>query len=254
MVILGQRWAEAFMSQNSDVMVQVTGGGSGTGIAALINGTTDICQSSRALRDKERADVYAKRGVEVVERAVALDAIGVYVHPSNPIQALSIEELRRLYRGEVKRWKELGGPDRPVVLYGRENNSGTYAFFQEHVLGNQDFAPEVQTLAGTSAVVAAVKNDEDGIGYGGMAYSIGVRAVGVKREASSPPVAARLETTQDGSYPLSRSLYFLTAGEGAAPVTRFVSFVLSIEGQKTIEQVGFYPLTGTTGAPRASTP
>jgi phosphate transport system substrate-binding protein len=242
MVILGQRWAEAYMKANPGATVQVTGGGSGTGIAALINGTTDICESSRPMKDKEREDVQAKRGAPVVETKVALDALAVYVHASNPLTEISLPALRGVYLGETKGWKAVGGPDHAIVLYGRENNSGTYGYFKEHVLENKDFAPAVQTLAGTAAVVSAVKGDAFGIGYGGIAYLEGIRALKVKKDDASPAIAPSLQTAQDASYPIARFLYFYTAGEPTGLAKRFIEWVKSAAGQGVIEQVGYYPL------------
>ncbi|HLK38333.1 MAG TPA: PstS family phosphate ABC transporter substrate-binding protein [Polyangiaceae bacterium] len=242
MVILGQRWAETYMKANPGVTVQVTGGGSGTGIAALINGTTDICESSRPMKDKEKEDVQAKRGAPAVETKVALDALAVYVNEKSPLQEIAIPALGRIYKGETKNWKDVGGPDHSIVLYGRENNSGTYGYFKEHVLENKDFAASVQTLAGTSAVVSAVKGDAFGIGYGGIAYLEGIRALKVKKEDSSPAIAASLQTAQDGSYPLARFLFFYTAGEPKGLAKRFIDWVQAPDGQKVIEQVGYYPL------------
>ncbi len=242
MVILGQRWAEHFMKDNPGITVQVTGGGSGTGIAALINGTTDICEASRPMKDKEKADLKAKRNVDAVEKKVALDALAVYVNDKSPLQEISIPQLSKIYKGEVKNWKEVGGPDKKIVLYGRENNSGTYGYFKEHVLADKDFAPAVQTLAGTSAVVNAVKGDEAGIGYGGIAYLEGIRALKVKKDEGSPAIAPSLQTAQDGSYPLARFLYFYTPGEPTGSTKKFVDWVSSPAGQKVIEEVGYYPL------------
>lgn len=242
MVILGQRWAEEYGKQSPGVSVQVTGGGSGTGIAALINGTTDICQASRPMKDKERADVKAKRSAEVVETKVALDAIAVYVNEKNAMTEIAMNDLAKIYLGQAKSWKDVGGGEGDIVVYGRENNSGTYAYFKEHVLGNEDFAQSVQTLAGTSAVASAVKGDERGIGYGGIAYLEGVRALKVKKDARSPAIAPSLETAQDGSYPLARFLYFYTAGAPTGPSKKFIDWVTSPDGQKVIEDVGYYPL------------
>lgn len=242
MVILGQRWAEHYMKENAQVQVQVTGGGSGTGIAALINGTTDICESSRPMKDKEKEDVQAKRGVPAVEKKVALDALAIYVNAKSPLQEISLPALAKIYKGETKDWKEVGGPAHSIVLYGRENNSGTYGYFKEHVLENKDFAPSVQTLAGTSAVVSAVKGDAFGIGYGGIAYFEGVHALNVKKDDASKAVTPSLQTAQDGSYPLSRYLYFYTAGEPKGAAARFIEWVESPAGQKVIEEVGYYPL------------
>lgn len=242
MVILGQRWAEHYMKDNSGVTVQITGGGSGTGIAALINGTTDICQSSRPMKDKEKQEVQTKRGAAAVEKRVALDALAVFVHANNPLKEVSIPALSKIFRGETKDWKEIGGSPHAIVLYGRENNSGTYGYFKEHVLENKDFAAAVQTLAGTSAVVSAVKGDAFGIGYGGIAYMEGIRALPVKKDDASPAIAPSLKTAQDGSYPLSRFLYFYTAGEPTGASRRFIDWVTSAAGQKVIDEVGYYPL------------
>jgi phosphate transport system substrate-binding protein len=242
MVILGQRWAESYMKTNPGITIQVTGGGSGTGIAALINGTTDICESSRPMKDAEKADVQSKRGAAAIETKVALDALAVYVNEKNPIQEISIPALHKIYAGDTKNWKDVGGPDHAIVLYGRENNSGTYGYFKEHVLENKDFAAAVQTLAGTSAVVSAVKGDAFGIGYGGIAYLEGIHAIKVKKDETSPSVAPSLKTAQDGTYPIARFLFFYTAGPAAGTARRFMDWVQGPEGQGVIEQVGYYPL------------
>jgi phosphate transport system substrate-binding protein len=242
MVILGQRWAEHYMKLNPGMTIQVTGGGSGTGIAALINGSTDVCESSRPMKDKEKDEVQKKRGAPAVETKVALDALAVYVNEKSPLQEISIPALRKIYLGETKNWKEAGGPDHGIVIYGRENNSGTYGYFKEHVLDNKDFAPATQTLAGTSAVANAVKGDVFGIGYGGIAYLEGVRALKVKKDDASPAVAPSLETAQDGSYPISRFLYLYTAGQPTGSIKKFVDWVQGPDGQKVIGDVGYYPL------------
>lgn len=242
MVILGQRWAEAFMKQSAGSSIQIAGGGSGTGIAALINGSTDICQASRPLKEKEKAEVKAKRKADAVETRVALDALAVYVNAASSVKELSLQQLAKVYTGEVTNWKDIGGTDHAIVLYGRENNSGTYAYFKEHVLGNKDFAPATQTLAGTSAVANAVKGDAFGIGYGGIAYLEGVHAVAVKKDEGGPAVMPTLATAQDGSYPLSRFLLFVTAGQPTGLAKSFQDWVLSPAGQGMIESVGYYPL------------
>ncbi len=245
MVILGQRWAETYMKENPGITLQVAGGGSGTGIAALINGTTDICEASRPMKDAEKAEVRSKRGAPAVETRVALDALAVYVNEKNPLQELSIPALHKIYVGETKNWKDVGGADHAIVLYGRENNSGTYGYFKEHVLQDKDFAASVQTLAGTSAVVSAVKSDVYGIGYGGIAYLEGIRAIKVKKDDASPAITPSLKTAQDGTYPIARFLYFYTAGAPTGTAKRFVDWVRGPEGQAVIEQVGYYPLPKT---------
>ncbi len=243
MVILGQRWAEAYMKENAGLRVEVTGGGSGTGIAALINGSTDICQASRPMKDKEKEDLKAKRGgAEAVETKVALDALAVYVNGKSPVKEISLPQLAKIYLGETKNWKDIGGPNHAIVLYGRENSSGTYGYFKEHVLSNKDFTAATQTLAGTSAVVNAVKGDEFGIGYGGIAYLEGIRALNVKKDDQSPAIKPSLETAQNGTYPIGRFLFFYTAGQPDPTSKKFIDWVVGASGQKVIEDVGYYPL------------
>ncbi len=242
MVILGQRWAEAYMKKTPGVSVQVTGGGSGTGIAALINGGTDVCQASRPMKDKEREQAKARHGKDVKEIPVALDGLAIYVHPSSPLRDISLPQLKGIYTGKTRTWKELGGGDDRIVAYSRENNSGTYVFFKEHVLNNDDFAAEVQTLPGTAAIVNAVSKDTKSIGYGGIAFGSGVRAVPARKDDASEPVAATLENVQSRKYPLARELYFYTLGEPAGEVKAFIDWVLSGAGQKVCEEVGYYPL------------
>jgi len=242
MVLLGQRWAETYMKEHPNASIQVTGGGSGTGIAALINGSTDLASSSRPMKDAEKNDVKGKRNADVVETKVALDALAVYVAEGNKLQELDIPTLSKIYRAEITNWKDLGGVDHKITLYGRENNSGTYAYFKEHVLENKDFAAEVQTLAGTSAVANAVKGDAFGIGYGGIAYAAGIRALKVKKTKDAPAVEPKLETAKDGSYPISRFLYIYSAGAPKGLASDFLKWVVSDAGQKVVSDVGYFPL------------
>ena len=242
MVILGQRWAEKFMNANAGQVIMVTDGGSGTGIAALINGTTDICQSSRAMKQEEKLklrDRFQTMGVEV---PVAKDGLSVYAHTSNPVQSLTLAQLRDVYLGTVTNWKQLGGKDATIILYGREGSSGTYGFFKEHVLGGRDFSARVQTLPGTAAVVNAVSKDPNGIGYGGAAYAKGVRDLGIQQDAKSPAVMPSAATVHDGSYPLSRLLYFYLRKKPEGDTKKFVDWVLSPDGQKLATDVGYFPL------------
>ncbi|GAC1352475.1 MAG: phosphate ABC transporter substrate-binding protein [Polyangiales bacterium] len=242
MVQLGQRWAETYMKDHQNASIQVTGGGSGTGIAALINGGTDICNASRAMKDKEKADVKAKRGVDPVETKVALDALAIYVNAASPVQEIDLAQLASVYLGQATNWKDVGGKDHKITLYGRENNSGTYGYFKEHVLGDKDFAAGVQTLPGTSAVVNAVKGDEFGIGYGGIGYSSGVKLLRVKKTKDSPAIEPKLETAKDGSYPISRYLYIYTAGAPKGTAKEFIDWIVSAPGQNVVTDVGYFPL------------
>jgi len=242
MVILGQRFAEEYMKANPGSVIQVNGGGSGTGIAALINGTVDLAQSSRPMKDAEKADVKSKRGADVVETPVALDAVGVFVHASNQVKQLSIEQLAGMFTGKIKNWKEVGGANAPIVLYGRENSSGTYDYFREHVLDKKDFASAVQTLQGTAAVINAISKDKNGVGYGGIAYARDVRALAVQKDASSPAVAPTEATVLDNSYPISRKLFFYSLQNAPERVTRFVEWTLTPSGQELVTKVGYFPL------------
>ena len=242
MVILGQRWAEVFMGKTKGVTVQVTGGGSGVGIAALINGTTDIAEASRPMKPKEIEDLKAKRGKDALELPVAVDGLAVYVHASNPIGELTLQQLKAIYTGAVKNWKEVGGNDERIILYSRENSSGTYVYFKEHVLENADYFPTAQTLPGTAAVINAVAKDRRGIGYGGIAYGEGVKHLKVKKDASSPGMEPSMENVLANKYPISRYLYWYLAGQPAGDLKAFAEWVVSKEGQEVVEKVGYYPL------------
>jgi phosphate transport system substrate-binding protein len=242
MVILGQRWAEKYMTSHKDAVVQVTGGGSGTGIAALINGSADIAQSSRAMKDKEKDEVKAKRGAAPAEIPTAMDGLAIYVHEKNPIVKLAVPKIKEIYQGDIVNWKDLGGPDEEIVVYSRENNSGTYAYFKEHVLKNEDFAPGVQTLPGTASIINAVSKDEWSIGYGGIGYSSGVKVLSVASEDSLGYFEPSEANVESGKYPLARPLYWYTVGEPTGEIKALVDWVLGPEGQKVVTEVGYYPL------------
>jgi phosphate transport system substrate-binding protein len=244
MVILGQRLAEEYMVKNAGTVVQVNGGGSGTGIAALINGTVDLAQSSRAMKDDEKQKVRQNRGVDVVEQPVALDALGVFVNTANPIQQLTIPQVRDIFLGKTTNWKDVGGPDATIVLYGRESSSGTYDYFREHVLEKADFAPRVQTLQGTAAIINAVGADRNGIGYGGIAYAKNVRALAIAAEGGQA-IAPTETAVADNTYPLSRKLFFYYATNAPQRVTNFVQWSLTPEAQALVTKVGYFPLTKT---------
>lgn len=242
MVILGQRWAERYMNQNPGKIIQVTGGGSGTGIAALINGTTDVCAASRQMKPDEKLklrDRYQTTGTEI---PVAKDGVSVYLHETNPVQALTVEQLRGIYTGQITNWKQVGGKDATIILYGRENSSGTYGFVKDEVLLGRDFAANCQTLPGTAAVVNAVAKDPNGIGYGGAAYAKGVRDCAMRKAANAPAIAPNAATVKDGSYPLWRYLYFYMRRKPEGDAKKFVDWVLSPAGQQLAVQVGYFPL------------
>lgn len=242
MIILAQRWAEKYMEKNADVTLQVTGGGSGVGISALINGTTDICNASRQMKNSERNNLKSRFNSLGVEIPVARDGITLYVNEGNPVSELSLAQIKALYRGEVTNWKDVGGSDAKVILYGRENSSGTFVYFRDNVLGGNDYSPLTQTLPGTAAVVNAVAKDKNGIGYGGAAYAKGIKVVKVRKDASSEAFAPTIETIKAGQYPISRYLYMYTRNKPAGDVKQFIDWVLSDEGQAIVSLVGYFPV------------
>jgi phosphate transport system substrate-binding protein len=242
MVVLGQRWAEEYMKKNPKTVIQVTGGGSGTGISALINGTTDICEASRSMKDAEKKQVAEKSGAPPIEIPVAKDGLSVYVHESNPLTELTMSQLKAIFTGKVTSWKDVGGPDAKIIPYSRENSSGTYVFFKEHVLENADYTPRAQNMPGTAAVVNAVAKEKFSIGYGGAAYSKGIKVLKIKKDASSPGIGPSDATIKDGTYPLSRPLFFYTRSKPSADMTAFTDWVLSKEGQAIVTKVGYFPI------------
>jgi phosphate transport system substrate-binding protein len=241
MVILVQRWAEEYMKQKPGKKIEVTGGGSGVGLAALVNGTTDIADASRAIKPEEVAKVRERFNVAPEETAVAKDGVAIYVNAANPLQQITPAQLKAIYMGDVTSWKDVGGPDAPIVLYSRENSSGTYVFFKEHVLQNEDYSPTAQTLPGTAAVVNAVARERNGIGYGGAAYAKGVKelkVVGADGQAHLPSA----ENVKSGRYPLSRSLFMYTRGKPQGEARAFIEYCLSQPGQTIVTKVGYYPI------------
>lgn len=241
MVILAQRLAEEYMKTHEGAVVQVNGGGSGTGIAALINGSADMAMASRPMKEDEKQKAAQSRGSEVIEHPIALDALGVFVNSANPVQHLTIAQVRDIFQGKTTNWSAAGGPDAPIILYGRESSSGTYDYFREHVLDKGDFAPRVQTLQGTAAIINAVGQDRNGIGYGGIAYAKEVRAVAIAAEGAQP-VAPGEATVADGTYPLSRKLFFYFPKTSPERVTQFAEWSLTPEAQALVTKVGYFPL------------
>ncbi|MBK5260527.1 MAG: phosphate ABC transporter substrate-binding protein [Thermoanaerobaculia bacterium] len=251
MVVLGQRLAEEYMKANPSAVIQVNGGGSGTGIAALINGTADLAQSSRSMKSDELEKAKQSRGAEIVETPVALDALAVFVHSVNPVKSLTIQQIAGIYGGKTKNWKDVGGSNAPIIIYGRESSSGTYDYFREHVLNKGDFVPTVQTLQGTAAIINAVSRDKNGIGYGGIAYAKEVRAIGIKGDKGV--VEPSIGTVADGSYPLSRKLFFYYPSNAPERVTQFVQWSLGPEAQALVTDVGYFPLATTASTATATT-
>jgi len=241
LVILAQRWAEVYMKSNPSVAIQVTGGGSGVGISALINGATDIANASRKMKASEKDKLKARYNTLGVEVACAKDGITVYLHPSNKLKELSIKQLSEIYKGNIKNWKEVGGADADIKLYGRENSSGTYVFFQENVVKG-DYAPSCQTLPGTAAVVNAVKKDPAGIGYGGAAYAEGIEICKVKKDDKSAGFIPTAETIKTGEYPITRYLYMYLKNKPTGAIKQYIDWILSPEGQKLVVETGYFPV------------
>jgi phosphate transport system substrate-binding protein len=239
---IGKGWAEAYMKAHPEVSIQVTPGGSGVGIASLIDGTTQICQASRAMKDSEKEALKAKRMVDAVETPVALDALSIYVNKENPVKSMTIEQAGKIYRGEITNWKDVGGTPGNIILYGRDNSSGTYDYMKEHVLAKKDFSDKYQSLPGTGAVVNAVAQDKNGIGYGGIGFASDIKLLSIAKDDKTPPVDPTKENVLNRSYPIARELYWYTAGPPAGAVKALVDFVLSSEGQKIVEDKGFFTI------------
>ncbi len=241
MVILAQKWAEVYMKSHPQTVVQVTGGGSGTGISALINGSTDICNSSRPMKQSEMdklKDRYASMGIEI---PCAKDGVTIFLNESNPVKELTIKQLSNIFSGKTRNWKEVGGPDQDIKLYGRENSSGTYVFFKDNVV-KTDYAASCQTLPGTAAVVNAVSKDKFGIGYGGAAYAAGVKHCAVKKDDKSVAYVASAETIKSGQYPITRYLYMYLCNRPTGEIKAYIDWILGAEGQKLVTEIGYFPV------------
>ena len=235
-VILSQRWAERFMAANPDVSIQVTGGGSGTGISALINGTTDICNASRPMKKSEIQKLKERFGSMGIEIPCAKDGITIYLNPANKVSNLTMDQLKKIYTGVITNWKEVGGNDARIITYSRENNSGTYVFFKDNVLNGLDYSASCQNLPGTAAVVNAVSKDKNGIGYGGHGYSSGVK---MSKVNGVEPTAS---TIASNKYPISRNLYMYVRNRPSGAMKKFIDWTLSAEGQKVVNEVGYFPV------------
>jgi phosphate transport system substrate-binding protein len=248
MVNLALAWAEAYQTESADVRLSVTGGGSGTGLAALINGTVDIANASRAIK-KEEIEKANANGIEPKEFIVARDAIAVIVHPSNPVTQLTLPQVSAIYRGEITNWRDVGGDDRPIVLLSRETNSGTHVFFLEHVVrlnlkDNKDlFSPDTLLMPSSEGITAEVRQNPNTIGYDGLGYvTPEVKVVAIAKDAQSPYVPPTIATTNDKSYPIARDLYMYTRGEPAGMVKAYMEWVLGAEAQKIVAELGFVPV------------
>ncbi len=244
MVILAQKWAETYMGSHKDVSIQVTGGGTGTGVAALQNNTTDLCNASRPLKSAEVLECVKAFKAKPTEHKVALDGLAVYVSDANPLKELTMAQVGDIFTGKITNWKDVGGKDAPITLYSRENSSGTYEFFKEHVLAKKDFAASAQTMPGTAAVLQAVAKDASGIGYGGAAYGAGAKHLLIKKDDASPGVEPNEKTVQSGDYPISRALFiYVNPKIETGALADYLKWIVSEEGQKVVKDVGYFPLS-----------
>lgn len=250
LVNLALAWAEAYMELNPQVRISVTGGGSGTGIAAMINGTVQIANASREMKDEELAAARAN-GIEPIEFTVARDAIAVIVHPDNPVERLTLQQISDIYTGKTTNWREVGGEDRPIVLLSRESNSGTYVYFLENVVRQGEksdllFSPDTLLMPSSEGISTEIRQNRNAIGYDGLGYvTPDQKMLAVASKEGGPYVLPSIASVNDGSYPISRPLYMYTAGEPQGSVKIFLDWVLT-DGQKSVAQLGFVPLQQST--------
>jgi phosphate transport system substrate-binding protein len=243
LLILAQKWAEVYMNDHKDTKIQVTGGGSGIGIAALQNQTTDICNSSRKIKAAEIQKCIVAFNTRPTEYKVALDGLSVYVNADNSLKELTVEQVGDIFTGKIKNWKDVGGPDAPITLYSRENSSGSYEFFKEHVLKGHDFAANAQTMPGTAAIIQAVAKDKGGIGYGGAGYGAGAKHLSIKADENSAAIEPTKDNVLNGTYPIWRYLYvYVNPALDKGEIGAYLNWVRSDDGQKIVEDVGYFPL------------
>ena len=248
-VNLALAWAETYQAQHPDVRIAVTGGGSGTGIAGLVNGTVDVANASRRMKPEEMEAAQAN-GITPVEHVVARDAIAVVVHPSNPVDRLTLQQLSDMFSGRITDWSEVGGEARPIVLLSRESNSGTHVYFLEQVvrLGDKQattlFSPDTLLMPSSEGISAEVRQNPNSIGYDGLGYvTPDQKTIAVAADPGGPFVLPSIETVNSGAYPIARDLYMYTAGEPQGGIAIYLAWIRSPEGQAIVGELGFVPLS-----------
>ncbi|MDX2190645.1 MAG: PstS family phosphate ABC transporter substrate-binding protein [Bacteroidota bacterium] len=241
MLPMMQLQVEAFMKRNG-ADINVTGGGSGTGITALLDGSVDLAMSSRDLKLAEKLKFEEKKtGLKVLQ--IASDALSIIVHPDNPVSQLTREQLEGIFTGKINNWKEVGGPDMRIIVYTRESSSGTFEFMKEHVMGKKEFAKDAISTSATAQIVYAVGQNKGAIGYVGLAYVENiVKAVSVSYDGGQKYISPTFNNAFKGIYPITRPLYIMYASASETKVKPFVDFVLSIYGQKLVTHKGYIPL------------
>jgi phosphate transport system substrate-binding protein len=247
-VNLALAWAEKYQSDHSDVRISVTGGGSGTGIAALVNGTVDIANASRKIKDEEIAQAKTN-GINPIEFTIARDAIAVIVNPKNPVNELTLQQISDIYSGKYTNWKEVGGEDRPLVRLSRETNSGTHVYFLETVLrlGNKEdktlFSMDTLLLPSSEGIISEVRDNPNAIGYDGLGYvPKDLKVIAIAKKAGEPYILPSIETVNDKSYAIARDLYMYTDGEPTGVVKEYLDWILSDEAQQIVADLGFVPV------------
>lgn len=247
-VNLALAWAERYHQINPDISISVTGGGSGTGIAALMNGTVDIANASRSIKPEEVEAIKAN-GSEPVEFVIARDAIAIIVNPNNPVNELTLQQISDIYSGKFTNWKEVGGQDRPIVRLSRETNSGTHVYFLEEVLrlGDENnqafFSPETLLLPSSEGIGAEVRQNPNAIGYDGLGYvTHDMKVVAVARNVGGPFVMPSADTVNLGEYPIARDLYMYTDGQPTDIIATYLDWILSSDAQEIVTKLGFVPI------------
>jgi phosphate transport system substrate-binding protein len=247
-VNLALAWAEKYQSDHPDVRISVTGGGSGTGIAALVNGTVDIANASRKIKKEEIAEAQSN-GIEPVEHIIARDAIAVIVNPNNPVSKLTLQQISDIYSGKYVNWQEVGGEDRPIVRLSRETNSGTHVYFLETVLrlGNKEdktlFSMDTLLLPSSEGIISEVRDNPNAIGYDGLGYvPKDLKMIAIAKKAGERYVLPSIETVNDKSYAIARDLYMYTNGQPAGLIKKYLDWILSDEAQVIVAELGFVPV------------
>ena len=247
-VNLALAWAERYQEEYPAVRISVTGGGSGTGLASLINGTVDIANASRAIKKEEIKEAEAN-GIEPVETVIARDAIAVIVNPHNPVNHLTLEQISQIYRGEINNWSELGGEDRPIVRLSRETNSGTHVYFLEQVirLGQKEnheiFSADTLLLPSSEGIISEVRDNPNAIGYDGLGYvTEEVKVLGVAAKEGGEYVMPSIDSVNAGTYPIARDLYMYMRKDAGQAVLDYMQWILSPEAQTIVSDLGFVPV------------